>query len=169
MQIDWDGSTTIDQIVTHRHDTDIVYEGSGAQRCDIAVWVRRDHYDNHPGNECGSVDYLLALDDSNPVDHGGHIDFVQGLGNTSRIVLAGLTDSADPLAANALLDKTGTYSLCLAKYVPGDYSDCTTWTPTSTDNYTFYENVQCADPSLPMHLPRTPLTRFCSVQASHPA
>ena len=75
-------------------------------------------------------------------DHGGHVDFRDDLGNYSEVVLTGIHDSDDYTAADPLLEVSGTYALCLAKYVPGNYSDCLTWQPTSTDNYTFHGTVQ---------------------------
>ena len=101
-----------------------------------------DFYDEHPGTECNSADHFLALDAHSPPDHGGHVDFRDDLGNYSEVVLTGIHDSDDYTAADPLLEVSGTYALCLAKYVPGNYSDCLTWEPTSTDNYTFHGTVQ---------------------------
>ena len=137
----WNGSEPINQIITHMHDTNIVFEGPGAQRCDVAVWVRFDFYDQHPGEECSSANYFLALDAHSPPDHGGHLDYRPDLGNFSAVVLAGIHDSDDYLDPDPLLEKSGTYALCIATYQPGDYSDCLTWQP-HADNFTFYRDVQ---------------------------
>ena len=74
-------------------------------------------------------------------DHGGHIDYRSDVGNYSWVALYGIHDSDNHLDPDPQLEITGTYALCHAPYVPGDYSDCLTWTP-HPDNYTFHSNVQ---------------------------
>ena len=64
--LNWNGSQPVNQLITHLDNTNIVYKGPGADRCDVAVWVRMDFYDQHPGQECSSADYFLALDAHSP-------------------------------------------------------------------------------------------------------
>jgi hypothetical protein len=68
-------------------------------------------------------------------DHGGHIDYRSDVGNYSWVALYGIHDSDSHLDPDPQLEISGTYALCHAPYVPGDYSDCLTWTP-HPDNYT---------------------------------
>ena len=72
-------------------------------------------------------------------DHGGHIDYRADVGNYSWVALYGVHDSDNYLDPDPQLQISGTYALCHAPYVPGNYSDCLTWTP-HPDNYT------CAQP-----------------------
>ena len=68
-------------------------------------------------------------------DHGGHVDYRDDVGNYSWVALYGIHDSDNYLDPDPQLEISGTYALCHAPYVPGDYSDCLTWTP-HPDNYT---------------------------------
>ena len=61
--------------------------------------------------------------------------------NFTTVALAGVHDSDAITLPDNLLEATGTYALCHAEYIPGNYSDCLTWHPHG-DNFTFHPLVQ---------------------------
>ena len=140
----FNGTNKVDIRVKHLEDTVIVFEGPTVGKCDRAIWVRKDWYDNHNGEECASADHwkvedrrMLHVD----ADHGSHVVQGPGLRNSTTIALEGVRDSADYLADDPALESTGTYALCLANF-PGnaDPATCDTWTP-GNDDYTYAESL----------------------------
>ena len=88
----FNGTNKIDIQVKHLEDTVIVFEGPTVGKCDRAIWVRKDWYDNHDGEECASADHwkvedrrMLHVD----ADQGSHVVQGPGLRNSTTISLEG--------------------------------------------------------------------------------
>ena len=62
-------------------------------------------------------------------DYGGYMRQNEAGENFTTVALAGVHDSDAINLPDNLLEATGTYALCHAEYIPGDYTDCLTWHP----------------------------------------
>ena len=136
--------TDVNHIIYHSDDSLIIFNGA-VRNCDVIIFVRKDYTDdlNDKWQTCDIAPHLFTISQHHqPPEHGGRVHQRADLGTYTEVVLYGVHDSDDYLALDPLLEDTGTYSLCHAKFpdhMPA--SMCETWTP-NTGNYTWYENIQ---------------------------
>jgi hypothetical protein len=154
IQFDFDNNETdVNHIIYHADDSLITFEGS-VRNCDVIIFVRKDYTDDLADRfqTCDIAPHLFTISTHHsPPEHGGRLYSRPDIGVYTEVILYGVHDSDDYLALDPLLEDTGTYSICHAKFpdvLPA--SMCHTWLP-NTGNYTWYPNIQASRPTQTAH------------------
>jgi len=125
------------------------------RNCDVIIFVRKDYTDDlgDSSQTCDIAPHLFTISQHHqPPEHGGRLYSRADIGVYTEVILYGVHDSDDYLAADTLLENTGTYSIChavFADHMP--ISTCHTWVP-QPGNYTWYPNIQASHPTQTTHV-----------------
>ena len=119
IEFDFDNNETdVNHIIYHADDSLILFNGA-VRPCDVIIFVRKDFTDDLSDRfqTCDIAPHLFTISQHHsPPEHGGRVYTRADIGTYTEVVLYGVHDSDDYLDPDNLLQDTGTYSLCHARF-----------------------------------------------------